>query len=67
MHDITEKHVLDVAGVMATMHCANIAAPALEQVPFDIHPEDQIIYLVKKQLHVVSPTATHSMSKCRVS
>lgn len=48
VHDITEKHVLDVARVMAAMHCANIAAPGLEPVPFDVHPEDKIIYLVKK-------------------
>ena len=46
--DIAEKHVLEIARVLAKMHCANIAVPGLKDVRFDIHPEDKIISLVKR-------------------
>ncbi len=48
INDISEKHALQVARVMAKMHCANIANPELKEAPFDIHPEEKIIFLVQR-------------------
>jgi thiamine kinase-like enzyme len=47
VNQISEKHALQVAGVLAKMHRANIVVPGLKEPQFDIHPEEKIIELVR--------------------
>ena len=48
INDISEDHALEVARVMAKMHCANIAVPGLKEMQFDIHPEEKIISSIQR-------------------
>ena len=45
-NEITEKHVDEIAFVLAKMHSAKLIAPQLKDVVFDSHSEEKILLLV---------------------
>jgi thiamine kinase-like enzyme len=45
---VSEKHIREVAGIMARMHRANLAMPECRDAQYDIHPQDQVITLVRQ-------------------
>jgi len=52
--DVSERHALEVAGLLARMHGMSLEFPGLRQQEFDVHPEENIVLLVDmaRDLHV---------------
>jgi len=48
INDISEKHALEVARVMAKMHRANFEVPGLAEIKFDVHSEEKIILSIQR-------------------
>lgn len=46
VEQISARHALEVTGVMARMHRANVSVPGLKEAKFDVHPEHKVIDLV---------------------
>lgn len=54
---VSEVHALHVAGVLARMHRADLQVSGLQEVDFDIQPEDMAIFLVRRANEMAVPGA----------
>ena len=46
IRDVSERHALEVAGILARMHGTDLDVTCVRQHEFDVHPEENIVLLV---------------------